>query len=88
MLLKILDVLKNALTSPLGDILTDEAVCEMMETGLSMCCQMRLSGASVFTASACCAGSSSAHRVAEEIGGADNADLGSGRLSQAAVDTG
>ena len=45
-LLKILDVLKNTLTSPLGAMLTDEAVCEMMETGLSMCCQMRLSGAS------------------------------------------
>ena len=44
-LLKILDVLKNTLTSPLGKVLTDEAVCEMMETGLSMCCQMRLSGA-------------------------------------------
>ncbi|KAH9817046.1 hypothetical protein DFH28DRAFT_167972 [Melampsora americana] len=42
-LLKILDVLRNALTGPVGHILTDEAVCEMMETGLSMCCQMRLS---------------------------------------------
>jgi brefeldin A-resistance guanine nucleotide exchange factor 1 len=43
-LLKILDVLRNTLTSDLGDVLSDEAVCEMMETGLSMCCQMRLSG--------------------------------------------
>jgi brefeldin A-resistance guanine nucleotide exchange factor 1 len=43
-LLKILDVLKDTLTSDLGDVLSDEAVCEMMETGLSMCCQMRLSG--------------------------------------------
>lgn len=43
-LLKILDVLRNTLTSELGDVLSDEAVCEMMETGLSMCCQMRLSG--------------------------------------------
>ena len=42
-LLKILDVLKNTLTSALGHVLTDEAVCEIMETGLSMCCQMRLS---------------------------------------------
>ncbi|GAA95631.1 uncharacterized protein L969DRAFT_615408 [Mixia osmundae IAM 14324] len=42
-LMRILDVLKNTLTSPLGQVLTDEAVCEMMETGLSMCCQMRLS---------------------------------------------
>lgn len=44
-LLKILDVLRNTLTtSELGETLNDEAVCEMMETGLSMCCQMRLSG--------------------------------------------
>jgi brefeldin A-resistance guanine nucleotide exchange factor 1 len=43
-LLKILDVLKHALTGPVGYTLTDEAVCQMMETGLSMCCQMRLSG--------------------------------------------
>jgi brefeldin A-resistance guanine nucleotide exchange factor 1 len=28
---------------PLADYLSDESVCEMMETGLSMCCQMRLS---------------------------------------------
>ena len=45
-LLKILDVLRHALTSDLGSVLSDEAVCEMMETGLSMCCQMRLSGES------------------------------------------
>ena len=45
-LLKILDVLRNCLTGHLGDVLSDESVCEMMETGLSMCCQMRLSGAS------------------------------------------
>lgn len=45
-LLKILDVLKNALICGLGETLSDEAVCEMMETGLSMCCQMRLSGES------------------------------------------
>lgn len=43
-LLKILNLLKNTLTSDLGNVLSDEAVCEMMETGLSMCCQMRLSG--------------------------------------------
>ncbi|GAA5880201.1 hypothetical protein JCM8547_006589 [Rhodosporidiobolus lusitaniae] len=42
-LLKILDVLRNALTGRLGSVLSDESVCEMMETGLSMCCQMRLS---------------------------------------------
>lgn len=43
-LLKILDVLRNCLTGRLGNVLSDESVCEMMETGLSMCCQMRLSG--------------------------------------------
>ncbi|KNZ64264.1 hypothetical protein VP01_104g12 [Puccinia sorghi] len=42
-LFKILDVLEHALTGPVGYTLTDEAVCQMMETGLSMCCQMRLS---------------------------------------------
>ncbi|KAM0791993.1 hypothetical protein ACM66B_007105 [Microbotryomycetes sp. NB124-2] len=42
-LLKILDVLRNCLTGTLGNVLSDESVCEMMETGLSMCCQMRLS---------------------------------------------
>lgn len=44
-LLKILDVLRNCLTGKLAGVLSDESVCEMMETGLSMCCQMRLSGA-------------------------------------------
>jgi brefeldin A-resistance guanine nucleotide exchange factor 1 len=29
--------------SSLADCLGDESICEMMETGLSMCCQMRLS---------------------------------------------
>lgn len=47
-LLKILDVLRNSLTGPLGYVLSDESVCEMMETGLSMCCQMRLSGEQPF----------------------------------------
>ena len=42
-LLRILDVLRAALDGPLGNSLADSAVCEMMETGLSMCCQMRLS---------------------------------------------
>ena len=45
-LLKILDVLRNCLTGRLASVLSDESVCEMMETGLSMCCQMRLSGMS------------------------------------------
>jgi brefeldin A-resistance guanine nucleotide exchange factor 1 len=43
-LLKMLQVLQMALICPCGLVLSDEAVCEMMETGLSMCCQMRLSG--------------------------------------------
>ncbi|KAG9300462.1 hypothetical protein G9A89_010088 [Geosiphon pyriformis] len=42
-LLKILQILRLALTSDVGQVLSDEALCEMMETGLSMCCQMRLS---------------------------------------------
>ncbi|CAG8524743.1 14258_t:CDS:2, partial [Racocetra fulgida] len=42
-LLKILQVLRLALTCEVGRVLSDEALCEMMETGLSMCCQMRLS---------------------------------------------
>ena len=29
---------------PLANRLGDESICEMVETGLSMCCQMRLSG--------------------------------------------
>ncbi|KAI8068278.1 hypothetical protein BC940DRAFT_299601 [Gongronella butleri] len=42
-LLRMLQVLQITLTSDCGQVLSDEAVCEMMETGLSMCCQMRLS---------------------------------------------
>ncbi|CAJ0745271.1 24891_t:CDS:10 [Entrophospora sp. SA101] len=42
-LLKILQVLRLALTCEIGRVLSDEALCAMMETGLSMCCQMRLS---------------------------------------------
>jgi brefeldin A-resistance guanine nucleotide exchange factor 1 len=44
-LLKILDLLEDVLDSrDFVTVLSDEAICEMMETGLSMCCQMRLSG--------------------------------------------
>lgn len=43
-LLKILQVLRVALTSGPGDLLSDESVCSMIETGLSMCCQLQLSG--------------------------------------------
>ncbi|GJJ73716.1 golgi-specific brefeldin A-resistance guanine nucleotide exchange factor 1 [Entomortierella parvispora] len=42
-LLKILQVLRVALTSGPGSLLSDESVCSMIETGLSMCCQLQLS---------------------------------------------
>ncbi|KAF9927841.1 GDP/GTP exchange factor for ARF [Linnemannia zychae] len=42
-LLKILQVLRVALTSSPGNTLSDESVCSMIETGLSMCCQLQLS---------------------------------------------
>ncbi|CAG8532938.1 4128_t:CDS:10 [Paraglomus brasilianum] len=40
---KYLEQLRLALTSEVRQVLSDESLCEMMETGLSMCCQMRLS---------------------------------------------
>lgn len=42
-LLRILKLMESMISGPGGDILGDESVCEMMETGLSMCCQARLS---------------------------------------------
>ncbi|CAD6980440.1 unnamed protein product [Tilletia controversa] len=50
-LIRILDLMRvlicpviPGLHSPaLADLLSDEAICELMETGLSMCCQTRLS---------------------------------------------
>lgn len=42
-LLRILNLMEGMLSGPGGDLLSDESVCEMMETGLSMCCQTRLS---------------------------------------------
>ncbi|EIE78027.1 hypothetical protein RO3G_02731 [Rhizopus delemar RA 99-880] len=42
-LLRMLQVLEMALISECGQVLSDEAVCEIMESGLSMCCQKRLS---------------------------------------------
>ncbi|KAL6719100.1 GDP/GTP exchange factor for ARF [Lecanora helva] len=42
-LLGILELMESMLSGPGGDLLGDESVCEMMETGLSMCCQARLS---------------------------------------------
>ena len=42
-LLRILKLMEMMLSGPGGVLLGDESVCEMMETGLSMCCQIRLS---------------------------------------------
>ena len=41
--MKILQVLRACLSNSCGKYLTDESVCEMMETCFSMCFQMRLS---------------------------------------------
>lgn len=42
-LLRILKLMEMMISGPGGDLLGDESVCEMMETGLSMCVQTRLS---------------------------------------------
>ena len=42
-LLRILKLMEDILSGPGGDSLGDESVCQIMETGLSMCCQIRLS---------------------------------------------
>ncbi|KAK9450275.1 uncharacterized protein V1518DRAFT_440749 [Limtongia smithiae] len=42
-LLRILRLMEVMMCGVGGNLLSDESVCEMMETGLSMCCQMRLS---------------------------------------------
>jgi brefeldin A-resistance guanine nucleotide exchange factor 1 len=42
-LLRILKLMEGMISGPGGDILSDESVCGMMECGLSMCCQARLS---------------------------------------------
>ncbi|KAK9770576.1 putative SEC7 domain-containing protein [Seiridium cardinale] len=42
-LLMILNLMEDMLASSGGALLSDESVCEMMETGLTMCCQSRLS---------------------------------------------
>jgi brefeldin A-resistance guanine nucleotide exchange factor 1 len=42
-LLRILKLMEGVLSRPEGELLGDDSVCEMMETGLSMCCQNRLS---------------------------------------------
>ncbi|KAI5378787.1 hypothetical protein J4E82_002238 [Alternaria postmessia] len=42
-LLRILRLMEVMISGRGGEVLGDESVCEMMETGLSMCCQARLS---------------------------------------------
>lgn len=41
-LLRILRLMELTISRPEGSLLGDESVCEMMSTGLSMCCQNRL----------------------------------------------
>lgn len=43
-LLKIMTVISDCLCSDVGMVLGDVEVCEMLETVLTTCCQMRLSG--------------------------------------------
>ena len=43
-LLRIMTVIKDCMCGPAGDRLGDIEVCEMLETVLTTCCQMRLSG--------------------------------------------
>lgn len=42
-LLRILRLMESIISRPEGHLLGDESICEMMSTGLSMCCQARLS---------------------------------------------
>ncbi|KAH0834479.1 hypothetical protein FOPE_03531 [Fonsecaea pedrosoi] len=42
-LLRILRLMELIISRPEGQLLGDESICEMMSTGLSMCCQSRLS---------------------------------------------
>ena len=42
-LLRILKLMEGMLSGPGANLLSDESVCQMMECGLSMCCQSRLS---------------------------------------------
>ena len=43
-LLKIMTVIQDTMCGAVGDTLGDVEVCEMLETVLTTCCQMRLSG--------------------------------------------
>lgn len=42
-LFRILKLMESMINGPGGDVIGDESMCEMMETGISMCCQVRLS---------------------------------------------
>ena len=42
-LFRILKLMEGMITGPGGEVIGDESMCEMMETGISMCCQVRLS---------------------------------------------
>ena len=46
-LLKIMTVIEDCLCGAIGKTLGDIEVCEMLETVLTTCCQMRLSGKNV-----------------------------------------
>ena len=46
-LLKIMTIIQDTMCSAVGDTLGDVEVCEMLETVLTTCCQMRLSGMSI-----------------------------------------
>lgn len=46
-LLKIMTVIQNCMCGSVGETLGDIEVCEMLETVLTTCCQMRLSGMSL-----------------------------------------
>ena len=43
-LFKIMAIIQDSMCSPIGRVLGDIEVCEMLETVLTTCCQMRLSG--------------------------------------------
>ena len=43
-LFKIMAIIRDCMCSPIGKVLGDIEVCEMLETVLTTCCQMRLSG--------------------------------------------
>lgn len=42
-LLRILKLMEGMVSGPGGDILADESICALLETGISICCQGRLS---------------------------------------------